>query len=225
VFYGLTPNDIYYVQAAARNGVEVQSIDPSGSSPDDTNWSAIFTARPADQKPDAPVLLMAYALARNGIKILFDPPVKDGGQPVDKYLFSWSTHGNFSISNSVSVDASSMDVLYPGDTLIYDLILENPSIIPGIPHFVRVQAVNIIGSSKAADTDAIIPSGPPNAPKKVLLTTLSVDDLPMTETTVEWKIPEGVGSDGGDNIDGYLIKWWSGRKSPEIQRETEVRLV
>uniref|UniRef100_A0A7R9WKX3 Fibronectin type-III domain-containing protein n=1 Tax=Pseudictyota dubia TaxID=2749911 RepID=A0A7R9WKX3_9STRA len=219
----LVAGETYFVRVAARNSVEAQKVDPSGSPPDNTNWSSVLSAVPEDQVPDPPVHVLTSGMARNALQVIFEPPARDGGQTITEYIFSWDTNDDFSSKSSVVVDAATLDALIPESTLVYNLIPSSPALTCGTDYFVRVQAANGVGTGEATSSLPASPTGPPGAPKSGLLTTLLSSALPITEATITWDEPSKTGGCGcgGDSISGYEVEWWSMRKQPEVQ---EVRL-
>uniref|UniRef100_A0A7S4I964 Fibronectin type-III domain-containing protein n=1 Tax=Odontella aurita TaxID=265563 RepID=A0A7S4I964_9STRA len=213
----LIAGETYFVRVAARNSVEVQEVDPSGSPPDNTNWSSVLSTVPEDQVPDPPVHVLAQGMARNSLQIIFERPDRDGGQPISSYVFSWDTNLDFSTETSISVDVSTLDSLGPEGNLVYNLIPTSQALLPGTDYVVRVQAVNSVGMGDFTTSLPVSPTGPPDAPEPGILTTLSSSALPITEAIVTWDEPSTPGGCGGDGIVGYSVDWWSTRKRPEVQ--------
>jgi hypothetical protein len=106
---GLTAGTKYYVRVAARNSVVTQAVNPTGTPPDNTNWSGTLDATPADQKPTAPVSVSLAVRSRTALTATFAPPLRDGkgmgGTAITKYKIEWSTVSSFVAAQSKEVSS------------------------------------------------------------------------------------------------------------------------
>ncbi|KAL7542723.1 hypothetical protein ACHAXR_012023, partial [Thalassiosira sp. AJA248-18] len=211
---GLLESEEYHVRVAARNSVQVQAIYPSGNPKDNTNWSA-DSAMPLDQVPNPPTSLDAIVLGHDGVQILFDWPRRDGGKEITEFVVVYDTVEDFSSSNEMSI-APSLPEKIPSssDRFVFDFVPTNPHLNSGSNYFIKLSAVNEVGAGAASTVASVIPSGPPAPPSAAVLTTLQYSELPVTEATITWALPV---SNGGYQIDGYFVEWWSQDKLPEVQ--------
>ena len=91
VVEGLTAGTTYYVRVAARNSVAPQPVNPTGSPPDNTNWSGTLSAKPQDRVPTAPVWVALAVRSGTSLAVTVKRPADDGGPAVTHYKFEWAT--------------------------------------------------------------------------------------------------------------------------------------
>jgi len=212
----LTSGTKYYVRVAARNEVEVQQTDPTGSIPDNTRWSETANAIPYDQPPSAPPVVTASVAGKTQVQLLVTPPASDGGSDITNMTLEWAYTKAFTGSSydSVVVDYSSLHSL-PGDgRLVYEL----SGLKSGKSYWIRVSMNNAFGTSDTTSIlEPVTPAGEPDMPSEIVLSSVAVSDQPITNITVNWAAASDVDSDGGSPITGYLVEWWEERAIPEVQ--------
>lgn len=216
----LTQGKEYYIRVAARNAVQVQSIDPTGEIVDNTNWCSTVDGVPTDQVPNMPGDVALIISSRKRLMVTIDPPKRDGGRNVSSYIVEYDTDSSFGSSAYVqsTLAAKDLNYLHVGGPLVHYI----DSLTPGFSYYVRVSAVNAVGSSLPSYASTpIAPMGAPDAPALVTVDVVEVQDTPITEMTVMWDQPENATGNGGAAIDGYLIEWWTAATVKEVQ---EVRL-
>lgn len=59
----------YYVRVAALGDVAAQQVNPTGDPPDNTNWSGVIEAAPADQPPSSPGPVSLYVLDGSTLQV------------------------------------------------------------------------------------------------------------------------------------------------------------
>ena len=125
------------------------------------------------------------AIRGNGAATIeWDPPQSNGGDPVDLY------HVRMWDSNDLAVNATSTTTSIPVSGLTN-----------GKTYGVSVTALNTVGESARSDLTYVTPATTPGAPVNV--TTQRRDG----SVFVAWDAPE---SDGGDPLDSYRVRVWSG---------------
>jgi len=213
----LTISELYYIRVAARNSVPVQKVNPNGNPPDNTNWSGTYSATPAKQVPGAPNSVEVNGMGSTSLQLIISPPNRNGGSSITEYLIEWDSSASFKSSNYGYLNVSVSDfATLDSDYLVYKLSPSSPSLTSGVPYYVRVAAVNAIGTSKKTSSPfPVAPSAAPDTPSSIVVSSLSESTQPITEVSVTWDIPT---SDNGAPIQGYLIEWWAAELSrPEVQ--------
>ena len=210
----LSDSETYYVRVAARNNVETQAIYPSGAPADNTNWSITLSAITGDQKPGTPLSISTYILGRYDLRVLFDAPLRNGGQAITDYFIEWDVSDSFDSSSYVTVPEASMDRLDASGSYVYDFDNGTQQLNSVVPYYVRIAAINSVGRGETITSAQIYTSSAPDAPSMGHLSTLSLSPLPITEATVVWEEPL---DDGGDSIQNYIVEVWTAAKLPEIQ--------
>ena len=216
---GLTTSQTYYVRVAARNSIDPQQVDPSGSPPDNTNWSGSLTATPSDQLPSAPSSVMGSVSGPNEILLQIQPPTRDGGQSIYGYFVEWDSSDNFDSSSSYYgsqlVNITELVKLYTDGPYVHEV----SSLISGISYYVRVSGKTTLGTGSSIQMSSqATPTQSPDAPSSLSISSLSESSNPITEIDVEWVEPE---DDGGLDITSYKVEWWTNDEIFEVQ---EVRL-
>jgi hypothetical protein len=123
-FCNLLPHEMYFVRVAARNFVSAEAVNPAW---DSTKWSTVFSAVPSDQLPDAPMSVRCFILGLLGIRILVQPPLRDGGLPVSMYLSVWDTNIGFISHTSDLISATDMLKISDDGTIVHDIFLPSDS--------------------------------------------------------------------------------------------------
>ncbi|CAM9302958.1 unnamed protein product, partial [Sphacelaria rigidula] len=59
----------YYIRVSALGDVAPQSVSPTGEPPDNTNWSGVLEAIPADQPPSSPGPVSLYVLNGSTLQV------------------------------------------------------------------------------------------------------------------------------------------------------------
>jgi hypothetical protein len=216
----LTAGKEYYIRVAARNAVPVQAIDPTGEIVDNSNWCSTVDGVPSNQVPNMPADVSLIISSRSRLMVTIDPPKRDGGRNITSYVVEYDTDASFSSSAYVTstLVAKDLDFLHVNGPLVTSI----DGLIPGYSYYVRVSAVNEIGSSLPTyAATPVAPMGAPDQPALVTIDVVEVQDTPITEMTVMWDQPKNATGNGGSAIDGYLIEWWTAATVPEVQ---EVRL-
>jgi len=208
----LTVDSTYYVRVVAINPISLIS------SKDEWKWSDIAFTKTSNQAPSRPVGVSAMVATTTAVQIQITPPTDDGGEPITSYKIEWDASSNFddtSSYGSVIVLVANIPLLEPstGELLYY---LDNLN--TGVSYWIRVTAVNIVGSSAAVYTDtSVTPAGKPNAPSQVSLVTAVKQDTPITTANVTWSAPTGLIPDGGSPVTGYLVEWWTDDVVHDVQ--------
>jgi hypothetical protein len=212
---GLSSSESYHVRVSVANDVEVQAIYPSGNPKDNTNWAVSPPTVPVDQVPDAPFLMSALVLGQNGVQLLFDWPIRNGGQEILQFVVIYDVSEDFSASNELVLDATLPQVIpASGKQFVFDFVPSTPELVAGERYYIKLVAVNSVGAGSASSVVSVVPSGPPNPPKAAVLSTLTSSEFPITEATISWASPM---LNGGYPVDGYVVEWWSKEKRPEVQ--------
>ena len=216
----LTAGKEYYIRVAARNAVPVQSVDPTGEIVDNTNWCSTVDGVPANQVPNMPGDVSLIISARSRLMVTIEPPARDGGKNITSYVVEYDTDSSFGSSAYITstLSATVLDNLYVGGPLVTYI----EDLTPGYSYYVRVSAVNQIGSSLPSyAATPVAPMGSPDEPSLVTVDVVEVQDTPITEMTVMWDAPKNTTGNGGSAVDGYLVEWWTAAVVEEVQ---EVRL-
>jgi len=206
-FCGLLLHEKYFVRVAAINSVllHINSL----------RWSPLKFAIPEDLPPGPPSFVNAYALGRNSIGVMFAAPERDGGRPILGYNITWATDAQFVSKFSIYVSVSILRHA-SGGTLAYYLQQPVAALITGIPYFIRVSAVNNLGTGDPADSSPIKPTGPPEAPTLVLASTGNLEG-DSSDVTVSWCNLSDEERKDGLRLDGFVVEWWSLKKLSEVQ--------
>lgn len=118
----------YFVRAKASN---------------DNGWSeyalAPFSANTKKQVPSKPQEVRVQVISDTGIKVQWQYPRNDGGDPVIRYTIQWGTDYSF--------DIGSIDMM--ADQYESDYIYLIDSLLPGTSYHVRVLAYNSVGYGAA----------------------------------------------------------------------------
>jgi hypothetical protein len=228
---GLNADVEYYVRVAARNSVLAQSVDPTGTPPDNTQWSVALSDIPEDKVPSAPVLVEMFSFSADKVQIYITPPLSDGmgldGAAVTQYTVEWSTHSSYSSSTSIDVDVERDDGCplpdadecnLPELTAEGSLMFIIDDLDMHVPVFVKVYAVNAVGPSlpTMAINSGIAPLSSPWEPALASTSTIQLDaSAPIDSMDIEWSLPA---NNGGSQITGYRVEWWSAEsRAPEVQ--------
>lgn len=209
---GLTPSVKYYVRVAAKNSV-VQKIFTVDGEIENLNWSPSHIFTPLDQVPSVPKVLNSVPFGQAGIQLHIKTPSRDGGQPVTDYKLELDTSADFSSSRSFVIAANELQHLPGSSTVIY--ILKSELLYPWSSYYLRIQAVNSVGNSLKSEISTVRLTSSPRAPQNGILQTPYLSNTSITTATVSWSPPSPMLEN--EEIDGYLVEWWSDRRSPEIQ--------
>jgi len=206
-------NTRYYVRVAARNAISLATV--SSLEDDPTKWSEIVSAVTANQKPSAPIDVTMLVSGPTSIQVLITPPSSDGGLTIQNYTLQWDSYKSFdgvTYSGRISLDPADLPVLQSSSgVLVYELT----GLTSGVSYWVRVAAVNVIGSGPFAVTSgSVTPAGKPSSPSSVTVSTAPSQNTPITSADVAWTAPE---ADGGASVTGYMVEWWEGGATHEVQ--------
>ena len=215
----------YYIRVSAANAVSTSQLGLAGTGDiaDNTRWSNVVTAVPADQPPSAPLLVVPAVAGPNSLQIVITPPLSGGGCPgsavgIDTYLVEWDVSSAFDAPSSygnVSVPAAKLLPALTGNFLgqfVYDI----NGLTTGTAYWVRVSAHNQIGYSPVKlATQSAIPSGKPGAPSAVTLSTDVSSSVPISWVNVSWTAPK---ASGGTKLTGYFLELWEPVAVPEVQQ-------
>ncbi|KDO30965.1 hypothetical protein SPRG_04153 [Saprolegnia parasitica CBS 223.65] len=108
--------------------------------------SVVTTLKPM-AVPSAPtsVVLNLVAGSSSSLRVFWRPPATINGAIVTSYLVEWDVAANFSVQNaSFTQTPASFLAEYPSSTMFKHTI---SSLTPGTLYYVRVRAINIMGSS------------------------------------------------------------------------------
>jgi hypothetical protein len=210
---GLSPSVKYSVRVAAKNSVEVQKIFTADGEIENLNWSEAHVITPLDQVPSAPKILKSVPFGQSGLQLTIQSPSRDGGQPVSEYKLDLDTSDEFMLPQSFVIAAEELQPL-PGSSAVF-YTLKSDILKPWSSYYLRLHAINSIGISLGSETFFASLTSPPRTPENGIIQTPSVSSKPITTATVSWAPPTPVLEN--EEIDGYLVEWWSNEKSPEIQ--------
>jgi len=210
---GLSPSVKYSVRVAAKNSVSEQKIVTADGEIENLNWSAAHIVTPIDQVPVAPKILSSIPFGQLGIQLNIQKPARDGGQPVTDYILELDTSANFSSPQRLIIVANELHPRPGRSELIYTF--KSDFLKPWSSYYLRIQAVNSVGASLKSEASLVTLTSPPRAPQNGILQTPSISSGSITTATVSWASPSPLLEH--EEIDGYLVEWWSKRKSPEIQ--------
>ncbi|CAH8545499.1 unnamed protein product [Schistosoma haematobium] len=186
------------IRCQLQNSEEHTCLDVPKSIRDDSGLYKIHLANEYGQdeavvkvivmdKPSPPINVEAIDVYAESCKLIWKPPVDDGGTPITDYLVErcdetgiWERVSGLVTDNSINVK----------------------NLIKGKSYRFRVSAVNMIGNSEPGETKtAILAKNPydhPGAPEK-----LNIDEYDKRSVKLSWKPPA---DDGGNPIKGYLIE-------------------
>ncbi|GFO38541.1 titin, partial [Plakobranchus ocellatus] len=177
----LTEGQDYRFRICAQNAI-------GRSKPVETD-SSVTPSRPMEP-PGAPRgPLKAEVLARDSIKLSWQPPLDDGGMPLSAYIVD-----KLDIQRGGWVRAAR---ILPDETnhVVSGLITDHD-------YNFRVYAENKIGVGEPLDMKASIkcksPYNVPSAPRNLV-----ISDVTDESAQIEWSAPE---KDGGAKITGYVIE-------------------
>lgn len=107
---GLDDGTTYYIRVAALGDVEPQAVNPTGDPPDNTNWSGVIEAVPANQPPSSPGPVSLYVLDGSTLQLHMELPAESGGATIDKYLIEVDSVSTFSSTGPISITVAAGDV-------------------------------------------------------------------------------------------------------------------
>jgi len=208
----LTVNTKYFVRVVAINPISLIS------SKDEWKWSDVVFTTTANQAPSRPVAVTAIVASQTAVQITITPPTDNGGQPITHYKIEWDGSANFddaSSYGSIVVPLAQIPELEPDSG---KLLYRVGSLTTGRSYWIRVTAVNIVGSSAAVYTEtSVTPAGKPSVPTSVALVAATKQDTPITSAAVTWVEATGSIPDGGSPVTGYLVEWWSDDAVYDVQ--------
>lgn len=106
----LTAGNTYYIRVAALGDVKAQAVSPTGDPPDNTNWSGVLEAVPANQPPSSPGPVSLYVLDGSTLQLHMEVPAESGGATIDQYLIDVDTVSTFSSSGLLTFTVLDSDV-------------------------------------------------------------------------------------------------------------------
>ena len=179
---GLVQGTPYYVRAFSYNTLGYSLATHAAS-----------TQKPM-KAPTGPTAVTLSVVSGTALRIIWSPPVDDGGDTITSYVVEWDTLSNFS-----STSKTSHTVLYlaGGAPFVYTMT----GLTMGQVYYVRVKAANAegFGASTASTPTSEHPRQLPTAPTNVQVAVTSGSKL-----TVSFAAPA---SNGGDTITKYKIEW------------------
>ena len=210
---GLDVGTQYFSRVVGRNEVEIQQIYPSGYPKDNSNWSEIMSAVTKDQLPSSPTSIFVHNLGRNSIRVIFKAPLRNGGQSILSYKVEWDISDAFETASSVTITENNLNKL-DQETYVLDLIDDENHLQSGTYYYFQVSAINSVGRGETLRSEPIAPTSHPSRPLYGTLTSPVSSHLSHSMATISWEEPI---HSGGSNITNYLVEWWSGKMSPEVQ--------
>jgi hypothetical protein len=179
---GLVQGTPYYVRAFSYNTLGYSLATHAAS-----------TQKPM-KAPTGPTAVTLSVVSGTALRIIWSPPVDNGGDTITSYVVEWDTLSNFS-----STSKTSHTVLYlaGGAPFVYTMT----GLTMGQVYYVRVKAANAegFGASTASTPTSEHPRQLPTAPTNVQVAVTSGSKL-----TVSFAAPA---SNGGDTITKYKIEW------------------
>lgn len=121
------------------------------------------------------------------IEVEWEEPEDDGGSDITSYDI-WIDDGAGTWGSAISSASVTPPLTYT---------FSNPTVVAGGTYQVKVQAVNLVGSSEESDTSTFECASIPDAPTSIILEASTSESL-----TISWSVPA---SDGGSDITGYLV--------------------
>jgi hypothetical protein len=218
----LTASTKYYIRVAAVNSVDVQAVDPSGTPPDNTNWAGPFYNTPKDAVPNSPGSVVLSVRSGTSLMVTVKEPTRTGGQAISHYKIEYATTADFAVNLCVS---ASCEPAAPAaaDMLDGSAVFYLDGLTAGTNYYVRVSAKNAVGyGSPTSASGPLSPVRAPDSPSRSDLTTVSVQDSPITHLTVGWTAPSVT---GGSPITKYRVEWWAIERDEKPMRVKEVQVV
>ena len=217
---GLTDATVYYVRVSARNSVTFQQTGwATNQSPDVTKWSSVSSAKTSNQRPSAPLGVTTTVASPSSLQVVVMTPLTDGGKPIDSYLVEWDASAAFAdpaTYGNVTIPFASLTFLDASAPTPTKIVYTISGLSTGKSYYVQVSAKNSIGSGPVmTTTSAAMCAGKSSPPATVFMSTPAAQATPITTATVQWTAPSG--ADSGSAITGYLVEWWQGGSTPEIQ--------
>jgi hypothetical protein len=144
--------------------------------------------------PTGPTAVTLSVISGTALRIIFSPPVDDGGDTITSYVVEWDTLSNFS---STAKSSWTVKYLQGGSPFIYTMT----GLTMGQVYYVRVKAANSVGFgfTTASTPTSEHPRQLPTAPTNVQVGVTSGSKL-----TVSFAAPA---SNGGDTVTKYKIEW------------------
>jgi hypothetical protein len=203
----------YFVRVAAKNTVDFQLIDTPDGPQENINWSPVLSETPEDQVPDRPIMMEVTPTGYGGIQLVFKNPVRDGGKEITRYKISWYTNETHATSGHVNITNSDLQVM-PPISVLYHINPQENMLQSWTTYFVCVQATNDIGDSEDSDRMTVVTSIPPRSTIESFLSSPLQSLEPITSAILSWKPIE---TKNKEEVEGYLVEWWSAESSFEIQ--------
>lgn len=119
--------DTYYIRVAALGDVEAQAVNPTGEPPDNTNWSGVIEAVPANQPPSSPGPVSLFVLDGSTLQLHMEVPAESGGAPIDDYLIDVDSVSTFSSTELVTITVAAAEVRYRSEDTDYPQSAERES--------------------------------------------------------------------------------------------------
>lgn len=211
----LSPSVKYYVRVAAKNSVEVQVIQTPAGAVENLRWSAMHSITPMDQVPDSPLITTVSSIGQSVVQVVFEPPLRDGGKPVTQYSIHWELADDDSSSQVLTIIANSLSSLEGSSTMVYNLEPTSPQLSPWETYHIYLEAINAVGTSLQSSAKTVTMKSPPRPPVFGFLETPIVSPNPISNAFVSWERPTQIVKN--EEVDGYLVEWWSAERIPEIQ--------
>jgi len=211
----LSPLVKYYVRAAAKNSVEVQVIQTPAGAIENIRWSAVYSTTPMDQAPDSPLINAVSSIGQTGVQIVFEPPLRDGGKPVTQYSIHWDLTNDFSSLQMLTFPSNTLSSLEGSSTLVYNFEPISPQLLPWESYHIYLEATNSVGTSATSPVVMVMMKSPPRAPVLGILNVPTTSSNPITNAFVSWESPSHIIAN--EEVDGYMVEWWSEERIPEIQ--------
>jgi len=179
---GLVQGTPYYVRAFAYNTLGYSLATHAAS-----------TQKPM-KSPTGPTAVTMSVISGTSLRLIWSPPVDDGGDTITSYAVEWDTLSNFS-----STGKQTHTVLYlaGGAPFVYTIT----GLQMGQVYYARVKASNAegFGAITASTPTSEHPRQLPTAPTNVQVAVTSGSKL-----TVSFASPA---SNGGDTVTKYKIEW------------------
>jgi hypothetical protein len=167
----------------------VTAISSAGEGP----LSDMATAVPM-RPPSMPLLLRAETGSR-AVTVRWSPPMDTGGSDVVAYrVYRGDAPGDLVLHDTV------------GNVTSYEDLEAN--VTCGRQYVYAVSAVNARGEGPPSDTEAVVPMGPPSAPRG-----LRVEEGDVT-VSLRWEAPA---NDGGLPVLGYRVLVWDAATGPPVR--------
>lgn len=186
ILNGLTAGTVYYVAVKAKNIA-------GGSS-----YSAVSSHTPG-VAPDAVSMVWVGLDGVNGATVTWDAPA-DNGRAITGYRVEYSIDSTFS-TNVYVIDVTSTTASIAGLT-------------SGSTYYVRVTAINELGTSAHSGSTSIVMPTAPDAPSLVEVTTTS-----NTSVSLSWSKPL---QNGNSEITGYEVTVTDDTNTPSVPASNAV---